>query len=51
MRGRGGEGGQEEDDTPLHVIGYAGPAYREAKDKYRSAVERDLHAYLRATAR
>lgn len=49
MRDRGESGGPEEDNAPLHVIGYAGPAYREAKEKYRSAVERDLHAYLRAT--
>jgi RES domain-containing protein len=50
VRDRGGEGGHDEEVAPLHVIvGYAGPAYREAKSKYRSDVERDLHAYLRAT--
>jgi RES domain-containing protein len=50
VRDRGGEGGHDEEVAPLHVIvGYAGPAYREAKSKYRSDVERDLYAYLRAT--
>lgn len=45
------EGGarHDEDDEALHVIGYTGLAYREAKGKYRADVARDLHAYLRAT--
>lgn len=34
----------------MHImVGYGGPAYREAKDKYRADAERDPQAYLRAT--
>jgi hypothetical protein len=49
VRGRGRGGRHNEEDAPLHVIGYAGPAYREARSRYRRDVERDLSAYLYAT--
>ena len=49
MRGDPGGGRQDEEDVPLHIIGYAGTAFREAKSKYRRDVERDLFAYLHAT--